>query len=57
MKMLLQLFISYLQIPGLVSVFFHNNYVVTGVSVYIKNNAKLQNPDLPHLSPVELSQI
>ena len=36
-KMLLYLFIFQLQIPDLISVPFHNNYVVTGVSVYIKN--------------------
>ena len=36
-KMLLYLFISQLPIPDLISIPFHNNYVVTGVSVYIKN--------------------
>ena len=36
-KMLLYLFISQLQIPDLISVLFHNNYLVTGVSVYLKN--------------------
>ena len=35
-KMLLYLLISQLQIPDLISLPFHNNYVVTGVSVYIK---------------------
>ena len=36
-KMLLYLFISQLQIPDLTYIPFHNNYVVTRVSVYIKN--------------------